>query len=142
MSTAERDTYRLDHVGLAVSDLAGMTAWYVDGFGLERELTLRVEPIQLDNEMLRHPVYGYRIELLHRPGSALGPKPADPAQAALAGGYGHVAFDVSDLDAAYELALSNGARPVMPPQPSPEPDVRMAYVADPEGNLVELVQRR
>ena len=31
------------------------------------------------------------------------------------------------------------ARPVMAPCPSPEPGVRMAFVADPEGNLVELL---
>jgi len=142
MSTTERASYRLDHVGIAVADLPGMAAWYVDTFGLERELALRVEPIELDIEMLRHPVFGYRVELLHRPGSAPGPKPADPPQAALVEGYGHVAFDVGDLDAAYHLAVASGARSVMRPQPSPESGVRMAFVADPEGNLVELLQRR
>ncbi|MEV6841930.1 VOC family protein [Actinoplanes sp. NPDC051411] len=34
-----------------------------------------------------------------------------------------------------------GARPVMTPRPSPEPGVRMAFVADPEGNLVEILSR-
>ena len=29
----------------------------------------------------------------------------------------------------------------MPPSPSPEPGVRIAFVADPEGNLIELVDR-
>ena len=29
----------------------------------------------------------------------------------------------------------------MTPRPSPEPGVRMAFVADPEGNLVELLDR-
>jgi predicted enzyme related to lactoylglutathione lyase len=29
----------------------------------------------------------------------------------------------------------------MPPQPAPEPGVRMSFLADPEGNLIELVQR-
>ncbi len=32
-------------------------------------------------------------------------------------------------------------RPVMPPGPSPEAGVRMAFVADPEGNLIELLHR-
>ena len=56
-------------------------------------------------------------------------------------GYGHIAFDVPDLDAAYHHAVARGARLVMPPCPSPEPDVRMAFVADPEGNLIELMHR-
>jgi glyoxylase I family protein len=52
-----------------------------------------------------------------------------------------VAFDVTELDAGYDRAVARGARPVMPPGPSPEPGVRMAFVADPEGNLVELLHR-
>jgi lactoylglutathione lyase len=91
--------------------------------------------------MLIHPGYGYRVELLHRPGSVSEEKPGTPAEAALRHGYGHVAFDVSDLEAAYERALSCGARPVMAPGPAPEAGVRMAFVADPEGNLVELLHR-
>lgn len=29
-----------------------------------------------------------------------------------------------------------------PARPSPEAGIRMAYVADPEGNLIELLDRR
>jgi glyoxylase I family protein len=133
--------YRLDHVGLAVGDLEAATAWYTTVFGLSRELTLRVAEIDLDIEMLFDSTYGYRIELLHRPGSVAGAKPDDPAQAALRHGFGHIAFDVADLDAAYDRAITHGARSVMSPRPSPEKGVRMAFVADPEGNLLELLQR-
>jgi len=134
---------RLDHAGLAVADLAAAAAWFRDVFGLVSELTLRVDAIDLDIEMLIHPEHGYRLELLHRPGTADREhgKPATPAEAALLAGYGHVAFDVTDLDAAYQRATGKGARPVMPPCPSPEPGVRMAFVADPEGNLIELLHR-
>jgi glyoxylase I family protein len=133
---------RLDHVGLAVRDLAAAAAWYCAAFGYRRELNLRVDPIDLDIVMLLHPAHGDRLELLHRPGSAGGPKPADPAAAALSETYGHIAFDVPDLDLAFDRVVGLGAGPVMTPRPSPEPGVRMAFVADPEGNLVELLQRR
>jgi lactoylglutathione lyase len=132
---------RLDHVGLAVADLAAEASWFCDVFGLVTELALRVEPLDLSIRMLIHPEHGYRLELLHRPRSVAGGKPDTPAEAALRDGYGHVAFDVTDLDAAYERAVARGARPVMPPCPSPEAGVRMAFVADPEGNLVELLHR-
>ena len=134
---------RMDHTGLAVADLAAARAWFCDVFGLKPELTLRVEALDLDIEMLIHPEHGYRLELLHRPGTADRGhrKPADPAEAALRAGYGHIAFDVTDLDAAYQRATGKGARPVMPPCQSPEPGVRMAFVADPEGNLIELLHR-
>ena len=138
-------TARLDHVGLAVADLGAAAAWYCDVFGLVPELSLRVDAIDLSIEMLIHPAFGYRVELLHRPGGGAragsGPKPANPAEAALREGYGHVAFAVADLGTAYDHAVARGARPVMPPCPAPEPGVRMAFVADREGNLVELLDR-
>jgi lactoylglutathione lyase len=132
---------RLDHVGLAVAGPEAAAAWFCDVFGLVPELSLRVDAIDLSIEMLIHPEFGYRLELLHRPGSDGHVKPADPAEAARREGYGHVAFDVADLDGAYDRAVARGARPVMPPCPSPEPEVRMAFVTDPEGNLIELLHR-
>ena len=66
---------------------------------------------------------------------------ANPVEAALTRGFGHVAFDVPDVDAAYDALVAAGASDRMSPRPSPEPGVRMAYVADPEGNLVELLDR-
>ena len=132
---------RLDHVGLSVRDLDAASAWYCAAFGYTRELVLRVDPIDLDIVMLVHRTHGDRLELLHRNGSTTGPRYADPAGAALAEGYGHVAFDVADLDGTFDNVVGLGARAVMTPRPSPEPGVRMAFVADPEGNLVELLSR-
>jgi lactoylglutathione lyase len=136
------DGPRLDHVGLSVRDLAAAQAWYCDAFGYTRELALRVDPIDLDIVMLVHACHGDRLELLHRPGSGPGLRAADPSAAALTEAFGHIAFDVADLDEAFERAVRLGGRPVMTPRASPEPGVRMAFVADPEGNLVELLSRR
>ena len=104
--------FRLDHTGLTVADLTAARAWFCDVFGLKPELTLRVEALDLDIEMLIHPEHGYRLELLHRPGSEAD-KPASPAEAALREGYGHIAFEVTDVDAAYDRAVARGARPVV-----------------------------
>jgi lactoylglutathione lyase len=132
---------RLDHAGLSVRDLDTAESWYCTAFGYTRELALRVDPIDLDIVMLIHHGHGDRLELLHRPGSAPGLRAADPAQAALVEAFGHIAFDVADLDGTFERVVGLGARPVLTPRPSPEPGVRMAFVADPEGNLVELLSR-
>jgi glyoxylase I family protein len=132
---------RLDHVGLSVRDLAAAEHWYCAAFGYVRELALRVDAIDLDIVMLVHSGHGDRLELLHRPGSAPGLRAAGPAEAALSETFGHVAFDVPDLDQAFERVVRLGARPVMTPRGSPEPGVRMAFVADPEGNLIELLSR-
>ncbi len=132
---------RLDHVGVNVADLAKAEAWYCAAFGLQRELTVRIDAADLDIVMLRHAAHGHRVELLHRPGGRPGLRAASPAEAALTEGFGHVAFDVPDLDDTHRRLLGHGAREVLPPQPSPEPGVRMSFLADPEGNLIELVER-
>jgi lactoylglutathione lyase len=132
---------RLDHVGLNVADLSAAEAWYVRAFGYEREFAARLEAFALDIVMLLHPERGDRLELLHRPGSAPGLRAESPPDAVLTQGFGHVAFDVDGVDAAFDRLVSLGAFPVMAPRPSPEPGVRMAFVADPEGNLLELLDR-
>jgi len=130
----------LDHVGLAVGDLDAMTSWYADALELAVEFEFAVEHADLRGVMLRSEA-GHRIELLHRPGAVDGLRAADPVEAALTRGFGHVAFDVPDVDAAYDALVCSGATDRMSPRPSPEPGVRMAYVADPEGNLIELLDR-
>jgi glyoxylase I family protein len=135
------DARRLDHVGLNVADLASAETWYCQAFGYERELELRIDAVDLDIVMLIHRDRGDRLELLHRPGSAPGLRAASPPEAVLTEGFGHLAFDVLGVDAAYDRLLALGAVAVMTPRPSPEPDVRMAFVADPEGNLLELLDR-
>ena len=95
---------RLDHVGVNVADLAKAEAWYCAAFGLERELAVRIDAAGLDIVMLRHAQHGHRVELLHRPGGSPGLRAVSPAEAALTEGYGHIAFDVPDLDAALAWA--------------------------------------
>jgi catechol 2,3-dioxygenase-like lactoylglutathione lyase family enzyme len=130
---------RLDHVGLTVADLEAMQDWYSRAFGLETEFEFALSEVGFRGVMLRGS--GYRVELLHRAGNAVGLQAANPVEAALTRGFGHVAFDVPDVDAAYDALVALGATDRMSPRPSPEPGVRMAYVADPEGNLVELLDR-
>ena len=129
-----------DHVGVTVADLEMMSAWYVDALELEVDFEFALDHVQFRGVMLRSPA-GYRIELLHRIGNAAGLQAADPVEAALTRGFGHVAFDVSDVDTAYGALIDAGATDRMSPRASPEPGVRMAYVADPEGNLIELLDR-
>ena len=131
---------RLDHVGLNVADLEAMTAWYCASLDLAVELEFALDHVDLRGAMLRS-ADGWRLELLTRAGNAAGLQAASPVEAALTRGFGHLALDVPDVDAAYDALLAAGAADRMSPRPSPEPGVRMAYVADPEGNLVELLDR-
>ena len=138
---AEPRSRALDHVGLNVADLDAAERWYVRAFGYTRDLAIRLDALELDIVMLIHPGRGDRLELLHRPGSTPGMRAATPPEAVLTEGFGHIAFDVDDVDRHFDRLVDLGARPVMSPRASPEPGVRMAFVADPEGNLVELLDR-
>lgn len=131
---------KLDHLGLNVADLSAMTSWYCAALKLDVEFEFALDHVDFRGVMLRSPE-GYRIELLCRSGNVPGLQAPNPVEAALTRGFGHVAFDVPDVDAAYDALLAAGATDRMSPRPSPEPGVRMAYVADPEGNLVELLDR-
>jgi lactoylglutathione lyase len=135
------ESRRLDHVGLNVADLEAAERWYTEAFGYVRDLALRIDALELDIVMLIHPERGDRFELLHRPGSTPGLRADSPPEAVLTEGFGHICFDVGGVDAHFDRLVALGARPVMPPRPSPEPNVRMAFVADPEGNLLELLDR-
>jgi lactoylglutathione lyase len=130
-----------DHVGISVADLGAATEWYCRALDLEPEFEFGLPHLTMRGVMLLGRT-GYRIELIERAGSApAGPAPAGPDEAALRRGYGHVCLDIPDVDAAHAALIAAGAADQMAPRASPEPGVRMAFVADPEGNLIELIDR-
>jgi catechol 2,3-dioxygenase-like lactoylglutathione lyase family enzyme len=131
---------RFDHVGVNVRDLAAATAWYSEAFGLRTYFEFTLAGPGLSAVVLENTEHGWRIELLARTGSAAGLRAANPLEAALTEGYGHFAVNVPELDPVYEALLAHGAGEVMKPGPSPQPGYRFAWVSDPEGNLIELIE--
>jgi catechol 2,3-dioxygenase-like lactoylglutathione lyase family enzyme len=127
------------HVGLSVADLDAEQRWYRSNLGLEQV----VERVQLPEPPVRTVVLrapsGLRLELIELAGSE--PSSADnPLDAARTQTYGHLALEVDDLDAAFSELTAAGAHPVSPPAPGASRGIRFAYVQDPEGNLLELIQ--
>jgi catechol 2,3-dioxygenase-like lactoylglutathione lyase family enzyme len=131
--------FRVDHVGLSVGDLEVASEFYCRAFGFTRQLEFELEPHPIRGLMLRHDS-GTRLELFERKGSVPGVQGVSPIEALATRGYGHFAFAAPDIDAAFAGALEAGASAVLEPAPSAEPGVRFAFLADPEGNLVELVE--
>ena len=138
--TATVRTAIFDHVGLTVGDLDAAVDWYGRALELCEEFRFELPAFGFRAVMMIGATR-YRIELIERAGSRPGPRPANPVDAALTRGYGHICLDVEDVDVAYAKLLAVGAEDRMSPRPSPEPGVRMAFVADPEGNLIELLDR-
>lgn len=131
----------LDHVGLSVADLDAQASWYSNALGLEQNTSFEVESLQLRGMFLTSPS-GIAIELLQRSGSRSGLQASSPAEALLTQGYGHICLRVEGVDSLHAQLVAAGATERMAPQQSPEPGVRMSFVADPEGNLIELLDRK
>jgi lactoylglutathione lyase len=133
-------TRSLDHVGLSVESLEEERAFYEQAFGFISEFEFELERGDIRGAMLRNPAGG-RLELFEHVGSVAGMQARTPNEALRTRGYGHFALSTEDIRSAFEQALLAGATSMVEPAQSPEPGVLLAFVADPEGNLVELLQR-
>jgi catechol 2,3-dioxygenase-like lactoylglutathione lyase family enzyme len=58
-------------------------------------------------------------------------------------GWNHIALEVDDVDAAFAELIERGVEPQSSPEdfPPEAPAFRIAFLRDPDGNLVELIQR-
>jgi catechol 2,3-dioxygenase-like lactoylglutathione lyase family enzyme len=128
------------HTSLSVAELATQQSWYQQVLGL----TEVVEEYQLDEPAVRTVVLrspgGVCLELIERAGSVRDREFADPLDASSSLGFGHWAVSVDDLDEAFAAITAAGGTAVWPPAAAVQPGARFAYVKDPEGNLIELIQ--
>ncbi|MDN3310195.1 VOC family protein [Microbacterium oryzae] len=131
----------LDHIGLSVADLHGQARWYERALGLRALPPLGSTAAGIRTQYLVDPDEGWAIELVERTGSQPGLQATSPAEAIMTRGYGHICLRVKELDALYEHLLEAGARAISPPGASPMSGLPIAFVADPEGNLLELIAR-
>jgi catechol 2,3-dioxygenase-like lactoylglutathione lyase family enzyme len=122
-----------------VGDLDAAAQFYGRAFGFAAELEFSL-PGEIRGVMLRLPDGG-RLELFEHPAADGGLRAETPLEAIATRGYGHFALSTPDIEAVYARAVEAGAGERVSPRPSPEPGVRFAFLADPEGNLVELVER-
>jgi catechol 2,3-dioxygenase-like lactoylglutathione lyase family enzyme len=142
-----RPLQRLTHVGICVSDLERSLRFYRDllGFVWEHELQVEGEPtdtlLRLKGTKL-HAVYlardGVRIELLR---FASPPAPTRPERPMHQHGLTHLSFRVADLDAVLDGLRAAGERILDETVIRfPEWQSAAAFIVDPDGQLIELVQ--
>jgi catechol 2,3-dioxygenase-like lactoylglutathione lyase family enzyme len=133
-----------DHAGLSVSDMDVSRKFYEDVFGftiLEDDFMIRGD---IHGLVLSTP-NGVRLELFHRkdsdpPSSADAVTPA-PAESPRSQGWFQFALTVPDLAASYAAVVAAGAKPIMTPRSAPDGINQVGFVCDPDGNLVELLER-
>ncbi len=132
---------KFDHVGLSVANLAAQAAWYGKAFDLRETGHFEVPPLQLRGLFMTNDD-SITIELLERQGSQPGLQAATQAEALLTRGYGHICVRVDNVQEVNDKLIALGGRQAMPVGPSPEPGVTFSFVADLEGNLIEIIDRK
>ena len=121
------------HVATRTGDLDRAVAFY-KALGLELSRTRELQQAKATLAFMSRPGGDFAIELVYNWGHD---EPYDGGAR-----FGHFAFDVEDLDAAYAELLAAGAAEVgRPPKALEGKGPRIAFVADPDGNWIELIER-
>ncbi|HWG24075.1 VOC family protein [Actinospica sp.] len=132
---------RFHHISLSVADLAAQEAWYGGAFGLTHvDERLEMPEAGVRTVVLSDATAAVRVEFVERPASSPVAH-TDPFAATAAQTFTHLALQVANLDAAFaRLTGECGAATVSPPAPGVTEGMRYAYITDPEGNLLELIE--
>lgn len=142
---------RFGHVNLVARDWRALAAFYERVFGctpVPPERDLRGEVLSAATGVPNAALRGIHLRL---PGGGpagptleifeYDPPLAHPSTAANRPGFAHIAFVVPDVDAARALLLVEGGTPVgdvVTTRTTDGRQVTWCYVADPEGNIIEL----
>lgn len=130
----------IDHVGTSVADLDRSQAFYDAALGfsiVEDRFTLAAH--NLRGVVLRNRA-GARLELFEKADS-IPVRAVDPIAAAALHGWFQLAFATPDVPGQFERIVASGATPVRAPFIAPDGRTTVAFVADPDGNLIELIER-
>ncbi|MEO1007622.1 MAG: VOC family protein [Planctomycetota bacterium] len=132
---------RMDHACLVTRDDERLIAWYRDVLGFVVEVHWEAPDVVPGARLsyLVHPS-GFRLEIVGDPNAA----PQAPAQTVpadfAAAGYRHLCFAVDDVDAARREMIARGAIAMGEPFDYPLLSRRLAFLQDPDGNVIEIVQ--
>jgi len=139
-ATGSFEPMRFDHVALSVASIAISRRFYADvlGFVIEED-SFALPAHEIDGLILLN-AQGVRIELFQRKGSTPG-RVGHPTDSALTHGYFQFALGVADIHATFGRVVAAGAKPVLSPRVAPDGRALFAFIADPDGNLIEFLQR-
>jgi catechol 2,3-dioxygenase-like lactoylglutathione lyase family enzyme len=131
-------SWRVDHAGIRVPNFDAAIKWYTE------VLDFRV----LNSLPIRDLTFGFiapaaddtfRIEILAGPGSADRPPYQDLPGSYNMSGWHHLGIRVDNVDAAIEELKRRGVKIVSEPHDVLAMGLRIAFFADPWGNLLEVI---
>lgn len=124
--------FKFNTIGLFTTDNAKVVAFYRDVFGFTTDWDGIQPNVEMNLDGMRiilFPRFDFEQMISHRLSYPKG-----------LNGTMELSFDVptfADVDREYERAIGLGAKPVLAPVTEPWGQ-RTCYVADPEGNLIEI----
>lgn len=116
------------HLCLNVSDAERSVQWYEEQFGFEETWSFETPDGETINRYVAGP-NGVEIQFSDVDGEA----PTKHGNA-----FNHIAVGVEDVDESFEGIDNHGV--VQEPQDQPAAGARTAFIEDPDGHVVELVQ--
>lgn len=121
--------YELNHAGIVIKNLEKSLRFYQDVLGAKIVAQNFIPSNQTDVTYVQ--IAGGMIELLHR---------RQPAPGEVFG-ITHIGFMADDLDADYHALVESGCEGAVPPKVAGTGIGRLAFLLDPNGARVELLQR-
>jgi glyoxylase I family protein len=115
----------IEHTAIAAANAAALADWYVDVLGFEVNY-------RSANAIFVKAPNGTMIEIIHAEGDR-------PSNAMKTPGIRHMALTVTDFDGAYRQLQDKKVSFLGEPQESK--GTRVVFFADPEGNILHLLQR-
>jgi len=126
-------------VTLSVGDVERMTRWYQNTLGF-RPVSAKDYP-EFKTRLVFLERDGFRIELIEDARSKAGPERADPPGHTALRGVSQFAFEVGNIETTKQQLGERGAEFVWDLQRYPDLGVAFLFVRDPEGNLIQFVER-
>ncbi|HWK42929.1 MAG TPA: VOC family protein [Croceibacterium sp.] len=126
------------YMAISVQDIDAVSAFYVEklGFKLEKEASLG------DAVQFRWFTNGTsRVELIRMAGSEAGPARQTPPGHLGVQGFSHLALETPDIVATKAALAAKGVTPIVDISDLPPLGIKAMFIADPEGNPIEIVQR-
>lgn len=123
---------KLDGFGIFVDDLGAQIKFYQDVLGFEIKETADDKNVFLEKDGTLFLMYG-KADFEEMTGAKFGYADGVNGHFEIALGAGNYA----DVDQKFAEVTAKGAKPIMPPTTMPWGQ-RTCYIADPEGNLIEI----
>ena len=140
MTAAAIETMTFDHTALSVANIPAARKFYADVLGFTDIGSYHeLDHLDIKIQIVMNPA-GVRLELFeHKNSTAV--RHGHPSEDARFRGWFQLGLRVENLQKTWDRVIAAGATACMPPCIAPDGKTKMAFITDPDNNLIEFIQR-